>query len=105
MQIQHVAAKISAKMSWSKFNESLNSLKGQVSTFIDTIVPEEDPEEVAERPDDAELSGLVAAQENEVILLVNLFLSFPYHSSESWASSDHLGGDESPIEEKAKIEG
>lgn len=58
-------------MSWSKFNESFNSLKGQVTTFIQENIVPEDEEDAHETPaakvDYEEMSGLIAAQENEVL--------------------------------------
>ena len=58
-------------MSWSKFNDSLNSLKGQITTFIEEhVVPEEEDEEPV--PDKEvqleQLQGVLSAQENEVSL-------------------------------------
>lgn len=59
-------------MSWSKFNDSLNSLKGQLTTFIqENVVPEDDAEGPGTDTESAEvnldqLSSVCAAQENEV---------------------------------------
>lgn len=59
-------------MSWSKFNDSFNSLKGQLSTFVqETLVPEDEEEtEETQGEDDStklsQLASICAAQEDEV---------------------------------------
>lgn len=52
-------------MSWSKFNDSLNSLKGQISTFVqETLIPEdEDIPEPTERQIQIQDVGLEQLQE------------------------------------------
>lgn len=56
-------------MSWSKFNDSLNSLKGQISTFVqETLVPEDEDEEAVPQGEVGveQYLEICAAQENEV---------------------------------------
>lgn len=59
-------------MSWSKLNDSLNSVKGQINTFIqELVVPEDEDEESVERRESSEvgieqLQEVCSAQENEV---------------------------------------
>lgn len=61
------------KMSWSKFNDSFNSLKGQLTTFVQEIVePEDEDEEQRLQRESADVSpdqwqAVCMAQENEVI--------------------------------------
>lgn len=54
-------------MSWSKFNDSFNNIKGQISTFIQEVVPEDDDDAV-ERSDVTveQFQEVCTAQENEV---------------------------------------
>lgn len=56
------------KMSWSKFNDSLNNIKGQISTFIqENVVPDEEDEATAQTDLGLDqLQEVCAAQENEV---------------------------------------
>lgn len=60
-------------MSWSKFNDSFNSLKGQLTTFVqDTLIPEDEDDEEGEKDSPEvrleQMSSLCTAQENEVII-------------------------------------
>lgn len=60
-------------MSWSKFNDSFNSLKGQLTTFVQDIVePEDEDSEQVESRESVEggvdqWQAVCTAQENEVI--------------------------------------
>ncbi|XP_017778017.1 PREDICTED: thyroid receptor-interacting protein 11-like [Nicrophorus vespilloides] len=54
-------------MSW--LNDSLNNIKGQISSFASGVLAEEDPHDTGGGSDATDWKTLVAAQENEIELL------------------------------------